>query len=181
MSFDAKSLKKLLIRSLPYLIFGLICTNIGEAFRLAEGVDLSARVLSFFAALGTAFSDPLPSFYPVDLLAGVICGIGLRLAVYLRSLNKKEYRPNVEYGSARWGTPADIEPFMDPVFENNIILTGTERLTMSSRPKDPTTARNKNVLIVGGSGSGKTRFFIKPNLLQLHSSYVLTDPKMTVF
>ena len=179
MRTDAKKLKRFLLLSLPYLIFGLLCTNVGEAFRMSEGADLSAKALSFFMALGPAFSTPLPSFYPVDLLTGAICGIGLRLAVYLKSLNKKKYRPNVEYGSARWGTREDIEPFIDPVFANNVILTQTERLTMSSRPKNPALARNKNVLVVGGSGSGKTRFFIKPNLLQLHSSYVLTDPKGT--
>ncbi len=179
MSIDAKQLNKFLILSIPYILFGLLCTNIGEAWRLAEGVDLSARSFSFFMMLRPAFSNPMPSLYPADLLTGTVCGAGLRLAVFLRSQNKKKFRPNEEYGSARWGTPADIEPFMDPVFANNVILTQTERLTMSSRPKDPANARNKNVLIVGGSGSGKTRFFIKPNLLQLHSSYVLTDPKGT--
>ena len=179
MKVDTKRLKKILILSLPYVIFGLICTNIGEAWRLAEGADYSAKVLSFFSTIGIAFGNPLPSFYPVDLLVGLIGGAGLRLAVFIKSQNKKNYKHNVEYGSARWGTHADIEPFMDPVFENNVILTRTERLMMSNRPKNPANARNKNVLIVGGSGSGKTRFWIKPNLLQLHSSYVLTDPKGT--
>ena len=179
MKVDTKRLKKTLILSLPYVIFGLICTNIGEAWRLAEGADYSAKVLSFFSTIGIAFGNPLPSFYPVDLLVGLIGGAGLRLAVFIKSQNKKNYKHNVEYGSARWGTNADIEPFMDPKFENNVILTRTERLMMSNRPKNPANARNKNVLIVGGSGSGKTRFWIKPNLLQLHSSYVLTDPKGT--
>ena len=179
MKVDTKRLKKILILSFPYVIFGVICTNIGEAWRLAEGADYSAKVLSFFSTIGMAFGNPLPSFYPVDLLVGLIGGAGLRLAVFIKSQNKKNYKHNVEYGSARWGTHADIEPFMDPVFENNVILTRTERLMMSNRPKNPANARNKNVLIVGGSGSGKTRFWIKPNLLQLHSSYVLTDPKGT--
>ena len=179
MKVDTKRLKKTMILSLPYVIFGLICTNIGEAWRLAEGADYSTKVLSFFSTIGIAFGNPLPSFYPVDLLFGLIGGAGLRLAVFIKSQNKKNYKQGVEYGSARWGTHADIEPFMDPKFENNVILTRTERLMMSNRPKDPANARNKNVLIVGGSGSGKTRFWIKPNLLQLHSSYVLTDPKGT--
>ena len=179
MKVDTKRLKKTMILSLPYVIFGLICTNIGEAWRLAEGADYSAKVLSFFSTIGIAFGNPLPSFYPVDLLTGLIGGAGLRLAVFIKSQNKKNYKQGVEYGSARWGTHADIEPFMDPKFENNVILTRTERLMMSNRPKNPANARNKNVLIVGGSGSGKTRFWIKPNLLQLHSSYVLTDPKGT--
>ena len=178
MKVDTKRLKKTMILSLPYLIFGLICTNIGEAWRLAEGADYSAKVLSFFSTIGMAFGNPLPSFYPVDLLVGLIGGAGLRLAVFIKSQNKKNYKHNVEYGSARWGTHADIEPFMDPVFENNVILTRTERLMMSNRPKNPANALNKNLLIVGGSGSGKTRFWIKPNLLQLHSFYVLTDPKV---
>ena len=178
MKVDTKRLKKTMILSLPYVIFGLICTNIGEAWRLAEGTDYSAKVLSFFSTIGIAFGNPLPSFCPVDLLFGLIGGAGLRLAVFIKSQNKKNYKHNVEYGSARWGTHADIEPFMDPKFENNVILTRTERLMMSNRPKNPANARNKNVLIVGGSGSGKTRFWIKPNLLQLHSSYVLTDPKV---
>ena len=179
MKTDMERLKKILILSLPYVIFGLICTNIGEAWRLAEGADYSARILSFFEAVGIAFKNPLPSFHLPDLLAGLAGGAGLRLAVFFKSQNKKNYKQGVEYGSARWGTRSDIEPFMDPVFENNVILTRTERLMMSNRPKNPANARNKNVLIVGGSGSGKTRFWIKPNLLQLHSSYVLTDPKGT--
>ena len=168
--------KKLLILNLPYLLIGLLATNLGEAWRLAVGADMSEKVLSLMTTLGTAFANPLPSFYPTDLLVGLICGGGLRLAVYLKGKNTKKFRHNEEYGSARWGTPKDIEPFMDPVFENNIILTKTERLTMSNRPPEPKNARNKNVLIVGGSGSGKTSFWLKPNLLQCHSSYVVTDP-----
>lgn len=179
MKIDTAKLKKLLIRILPYLMVGLVCTNFGEAWRLAEGVDASEKMLSFFSMIGTAFENPSPSLHPLDLFVGALAGAAMWLAVYLRGKNAKHYRHNQEYGSARWGGPKDIEPFMDPVFENNIILTRTERLMMSNRPKNPANARNKNVLIVGGSGSGKTRFWIKPNLLQLHSSYVLTDPKGT--
>lgn len=172
--------KKTLIKLLPYIIVGLVCTNLGEAWRLAEGADMGKKMLSFFSMVGVAFGNPLPSLHPLDLLVGTICGGGLRLAVYLRGKNAKHYRHNEEYGSARWGTHADIEPFMDPKFENNVILTAMERLMMSNRPKNPANARNKNVLIVGGSGSGKTRFWLKPNLLQMHSSYVVTDPKGTI-
>ena len=179
MKIDTAKFKKLLIRILPYLMVGLICTNFGEAWRLAEGADASEKMLSFFSMIGTAFENPSPSLHPLDLFVGALAGAAMWLAVYLRGKNAKHYRHNQEYGSARWGGPKDIEPFMDPVFENNIILTRTERLMMSNRPKNPANARNKNVLIVGGSGSGKTRFWIKPNLLQLHSSYVLTDPKGT--
>lgn len=174
---DTRKIKKLLILNIPYIIVGLIATNIGEAWRMAEGADSSAKLLSLFSTLSVAFGNPLPSFYPLDLLIGIVCGAGLRLAVYLRGKNAKKYRHNVEYGSARWGTAKDIEPFMAPKFEDNVILTKTERLMMSNRPKNPANARNKNVLIVGGSGSGKTRFWLKPNLLQMHSSYVVTDPK----
>ena len=177
---NTKKLKKIIIKALPYVLMGLVCTNLGEAWRLAEGADASKKLLSFFSTLGTAFSNPLPSFHPVDLLVGAICGGVLYLAVYIRHKNAKHFKHNQEYGSARWGTHADIEPFMDPKFENNVILTATERLTMSNRPKNPATARNKNVLIVGGSGSGKTRFWLKPNLLQMHSSYVVTDPKGSI-
>jgi type IV secretion system protein VirD4 len=172
--------KKLIILNLPYVIIGLFCSNIGEAWRLAAGADISAKLASFFACMGTAWSNPLPSLHPFDLCLGLVIGAGFRLVVYVRSKNAKKYRHNEEYGSARWGTAKDIEPFADPVFENNVILTRTERLMMGNRPKNPAHARNKNVLIVGGSGSGKTRFWIKPNLLQCHSSYVLTDPKGTV-
>ena len=177
---NSTKIKKTLIKLLPYIIVGLVCTNLGEAWRLAEGVDMGKKMLSFFSMVGVAFGNPLPSLHPLDLLVGTICGGGLRLAVYLRGKNAKHYRHNEEYGSARWGTHADIEPFMDPKFENNVILTATERLMMSNRPKNPANARNKNVLIVGGSGSGKTRFWLKPNLLQMHSSYVVTDPKGTI-
>ena len=179
MRIDIVKLKKLLLKALPYLLFGLFCTHFGQAWRMAEGTDASERLLSFFQTAGSVFRTPLPSFHPVDLLTGLLCGAGLRAAVYVRGKNAKHFRHNIEYGSARWGNAKDIEPFIDPVFANNVILTKTERLMMSNRPKNPANARNKNVLIVGGSGSGKTRFWIKPNLLQLHSSYVLTDPKGT--
>ena len=169
--------KKLLILNLPYFIAGLVCTNLGEAWRIAEGADMSEKLLGFLSALGAAFSNPMPSLHPMDLLIGVCCGAGLRLAVYLKGKNAKKYRHGMEYGSARWGTQKDIKPFEDPVFANNVILTRTERLMMGNRPKNPANARNKNVLVVGGSGSGKTRFWLKPNLLQCHSSYVVTDPK----
>ena len=169
--------KKQLLLNLPYFIAGLVCTNLGEAWRIAEGADRSEKLLGFLSALGAAFSNPMPSLHPLDLLIGVCCGAGLRLAVYLKGKNAKKYRHGMEYGSARWGTQKDIEPFEDPVFANNVILTRTERLMMGNRPKNPANARNKNVLVVGGSGSGKTRFWLKPNLLQCHSSYVVTDPK----
>ena len=179
MRIDTVKMKKLLLMVLPYLLFGLFCTHFGQAWRMAEGTNASERLLSFFQTAGAAFRNPLPSLHPVDLLTGLLCGAGLWAAVYVRGKNAKHFRHNIEYGSARWGGPKDIEPFIDPVFANNVILTKTERLMMSNRPKNPANARNKNVLIVGGSGSGKTRFWIKPNLLQLHSSYVLTDPKGT--
>lgn len=174
------NIKKLLILNIPYLLVGLFATNLGEAWRLAEGADMSAKLLSFFSTITVAMGNPLPSFHPMDLMVGVICGAVLRLAVYLKGKNAKKYRNNEEYGSARWGTAKDIEPFMAPKFEDNIILTKTERLMMSNRPKNPANARNKNVLIIGGSGSGKTRFWLKPNLLQMHSSYVVTDPKGSI-
>ena len=174
------NIKKLLILNVPYLLVGLFATNLGEAWRLAEGADMSAKLLSFFSTITVAMGNPLPSFHPVDLMVGIICGAVLRLAVYLKGKNAKKYRHNEEYGSARWGTAKDIEPFMAPKFEDNIILTKTERLMMSNRPKNPANARNKNVLIIGGSGSGKTRFWLKPNLLQMHSSYVVTDPKGSI-
>ena len=169
--------KKLVLTNLPYVLIGLACTNLGEAWRMAEGGNASEKILGLFSAIPSAFGNPLPSFNALDLCVGLICGLLLRLAVYLRSKNAKKYRHNIEYGAARFGTAEDIRPYIDPKFQNNIILTQTERLTMDSRPKNAKTARNKNVLIVGGSGSGKTRFFIKPNLMQLHSSYVVTDPK----
>ena len=175
-----KKLTKLLALHLPYILLGLVATNFGEAWRLAEGKELGDKIMSMMGTIPMAFANPLPSLHPLDLLVGVCCGAGLRLAVYLRGKNAKKYRHGMEYGSARWGTPKDIEPFMAPKFEDNIILTKTERLMMSNRPPDPKNARNKNVLVVGGSGSGKTRFWLKPNLLQCHSSYVVTDPKGTI-
>ena len=173
-------IKKLLILNLPYLLMGLFATNFGEAWRMAQGTDASAKMLSFFSTLPVALASWWPSLHPLDLLVGLCCGAGLRLAVYLKSKNAKKYRHGMEYGSARWGTHEDIVPYVDPVFQNNVILTKTESLTMNSRPKDPKTARNKNVLVIGGSGSGKTRFWLKPNLMQMHSSYVVTDPKGTI-
>ena len=175
-----KKLTKLLALYLPYLLLGLVATNFGEAWRLAEGKELGERIMSMMDTIPVAFANPLPSLHPLDLLVGLCCGAGLRLAVYLRGKNAKKYRHGMEYGSARWGTAKDIEPFMAPKFSDNIILTKTERLMMSNRPPDPKNARNKNVLVVGGSGSGKTRFWLKPNLLQCHSSYVVTDPKSTI-
>ena len=172
-----KKLTKLLALYLPYLLLGLVATNFGEAWRLVEGKELGDKIMSMMGTVPVAFANPLPSLHPLDLLVGVCCGAGLRLAVYLRGKNAKKYRHGMEYGSARWGTAKDIEPFMAPKFADNIILTKTERLMMSNRPPDPKNARNKNVLVVGGSGSGKTRFWLKPNLLQCHSSYVVTDPK----
>ena len=175
-----KKLTKLLALYLPYILLGLVATNFGEAWRLAEGKELGDRILSMMGTIPVAFANPLPSLHPLDFLVGLCCGAGLRLAVYLRGKNAKKYRHGMEYGSARWGTAKDIEPFMAPKFADNIILTKTERLMMSNRPPDPKNARNKNVLVVGGSGSGKTRFWLKPNLLQCHSSYVVTDPKGTI-
>ena len=175
-----KKLTKLLALYLPYILLGLVATNIGEAWRLAEGKELGDKIMAMMGTVPVAFANPLPSLHPLDLLVGLCCGAGLRLAVYLRGKNAKKYRHGMEYGSARWGTAKDIEPFMAPKFADNIILTKTERLMMSNRPPDPKNARNKNVLVVGGSGSGKTRFWLKPNLLQCHSSYVVTDPKGTI-
>ena len=174
------NVKKLVLLNLPYILLGLFATNLGEAWRLATGADASAKMLSFFSTLPVALGSWWPSLHPLDLTVGICCGAALRLAVYLKSKNAKKYRHNMEYGSARWGTHDDIAPYMDPVFQNNVILTQTERLTMSSRPKNPKYARNKNVLVIGGSGSGKTRFWLKPNLMQMHSSYVVTDPKGTI-
>ena len=177
---NTKKLTKWLALYLPYILLGLVATNFGEAWRLAEGKELGDKIMSMVGTLPLAFANPLPSLHPLDLLIGFFCGAGLRLAVYLRSKNAKKYRHGMEYGSARWGTPKDIEPFQAPKFADNIILTKTERLMMSNRPPDPKNARNKNVLVVGGSGSGKTRFWLKPNLLQCHSSYVVTDPIGTI-
>ena len=175
-----KKLTKLLALYLPYILLGLVATNFGEAWRLSEGKELGDKIMSMMGTISVAFANPLPSLHPLDLLVGLCCGAGLRLAVYLRGKNAKKYRHGMEYGSARWGTAKDIEPFMAPKFADNIILTKTERLMMSNRPPDPKNARNKNVLVVGGSGSGKTRFWLKPNLLQCHSSYVVTDPKGSI-
>ena len=175
-----KKLTKLLALYLPYILLGLVATNFGEAWRLAEGKELGDKIMSMMGTVPLVFANPLPSLHPLDILVGLCCGAGLRLAVYLRGKNAKKYRHGMEYGSARWGTAKDIEPFMAPKFADNIILTKTERLMMSNRPSDPKNARNKNVLVVGGSGSGKTRFWLKPNLLQCHSSYVVTDPKGSI-
>ena len=175
-----KKLTKLLALYLPYVLMGLVATNFGEAWRLAAGKELGDKIVSLIDTFPAAFANPLPSLHPFDLFIGLCCGAGMRLAVYLKGKNAKKYRHGMEYGSARWGTPKDIEPFMAPKFEDNIILTKTERLMMSNRPPDPKNARNKNVLVVGGSGSGKTRFWLKPNLLQCHSSYVVTDPKGSI-
>ena len=172
--------KKLLIPNIPYVFIGLLATKLGQAARLAPGFDFSSKALHIMDGLTMAFENILPSFHPIDLIVGIAAAAIIRLAVYVKGKNAKKFRKNLEYGSARWGTREDIAPFMDPVFENNIILTQTESLMMSNRPKDPKNARNKNVLVIGGSGSGKTRFFLKPNLMQLHSSYVVTDPKGSV-
>ena len=169
--------KKLLIPNIPYVFIALFATKLGQAARLAPGFDFSSKALHIMDGLTMAFENIMPSFHPINLLVGVAVAAIIRLAVYFKGKNAKKFRKNLEYGSARWGTREDIAPFMDPVFENNIILTQTERLMMSNRPKDPKNARNKNVLVIGGSGSGKTRFFVKPQIMQLHSSYVVTDPK----
>jgi type IV secretion system protein VirD4 len=181
---NTKQLKKQLILNIPYIILGLLATNLGEAWRIAAGVNASEKVQSLVldGVFATAFSNPLPSLYPADLLVGIACGAALRLAVYLKGKNAKKFRHNEEYGSARWGRHADIEPFEDPVFANNVILSQSERITMSSRPKIPKYARNKNVIVIGGSGSGKTRFYVKPQLMQMpdNVSFVVTDPKGTI-
>ena len=182
---NTREVKRLLILNIPYFVLGLLATNFGEAWRIAEGADTSAKTLSFLSTIPVAFGNPMPSFHPLDLLIGILLGVVLRLAVYLKSKNVKKYRHGMEYGSARWGNAKDIEPFMAPKFEDNVILTRTERLMMSNRPKNPANARNKNVLIIGGSGSGKTRFWLKPNLLQCNSktfptSFVVTDPKGSI-
>ena len=172
--------KKLFLMNLPYVLAGYFCDKTAWLWRVSPGQDASAKMMAVMAGMEDLFSNPLPSFYPKDLLIGVCCGVALRLAVYFKAKNAKKFRQGVEYGSARWGNAKDIEPYMDSEFENNILLTQTERLMMSGRPKQPKYARNKNILVIGGSGSGKTRFFVKPNLMQLHSSYVVTDPKGTV-
>ena len=172
--------KKLILPNIPYVFIGLLATKLGQAARLAPGVDFSSKALNIMDGFTMAFSNIMPSFHPIDLLVGIAAAVIIRLVVYFKGKNAKKYRKNIEYGSARWGTREDIAPFVDPVFENNVILTQTESLMMSNRPKEPKNARNKNVLVIGGSGSGKTRFFLKPNLMQLHSSYVVTDPKGSV-
>ena len=177
-----KKLSKLLALYLPYVLMGLVATNFGEAWRLAEGKELGDKIMSLMGTISAAFANPLPSLHPLDLLVGLCCGAAMRLAVYLKGKNAKKYRHGMEYGSARWGTPKDIEPFMAPKFADNIILTKTERLMMSGRPKHPKYARNKNVIVIGGSGSGKTRFYVKPQLMQMpdNVSFVVTDPKGTI-
>ena len=172
--------KKLILPNIPYVFIGLLATKLGQAARLSPGVDFSSKALNIMQGISMAFENIMPSFHPIDLLVGIAAGVIIRLVVYFKGKNAKKYRKNIEYGSARWGTREDIAPFMDPVFENNVILTQTESLMMSNRPKEPKNARNKNVLVIGGSGSGKTRFFLKPNLMQMHSSYVVTDPKGSV-
>ena len=172
--------KKLILLNLPYVFAFYFADKIAAVFRLAPGTEFIDKLTNGFAVFGTAFANPLPSFHPVDLLIGLIAGALLKLAVYVKGKNRKKFRQGEEYGSARWGKAEDIKPYMDPEFSNNVILTQTEFLTMNSRPKQPKYARNKNILVIGGSGSGKTRFFVKPNLMQMHSSYVVTDPKGTV-
>ena len=174
------NVKKLLLPNLPYVFIALFATKLGQAARLAPGADFSQKALHIMEGFAAAFQSALPSFHPIDLCVGIAAALLIRLAVYVKGKNARKFRKNIEYGSARWGNAEDIKPYVDPTFANNVILTQTERLTMNSRPKDPKTARNKNVLVVGGSGSGKTRFFIKPNLMQLHSSYVVTDPKGSI-
>ena len=174
------NIKKFLLPNIPYVFIALFATKLGQAWRLTPGMDFSGKALHLMEGFATAFSSLVPSFHPIDLCVGVAAALLIRLAVYVKGKNAKKFRKNLEYGSARWGRPEDIAPYVDPKFENNVILTQTERLMMSNRPKDPKTARNKNVLVVGGSGSGKTRFFIKPNLMQCHSSYVVTDPKGSI-
>lgn len=174
------NLKKLIVPNIPYLLFVYLFDKAAQAFRLAPGADFSGKLLSIGDGFAAAFSSFAPSFNPVDLLVGIVGAVLIRLAVYMKGKNAKKYRKGIEYGSARWGGAEDMKPYVDPIFENNVILTQTERLMMSSRPKQPKYARNKNALVIGGSGSGKTRFFVKPNLMQMHSSYVVTDPKGTV-
>ena len=174
------NIKKLVLPNLPYALIGLFATKVGQAWRLSEGVDFSGKVIHLMDGFASAFQSITPSFHPVDLCVGIGLAVVLRVVVYVKGKNAKKFRKNMEYGTARWGNADDIKPYIDPTFQNNVILTQTERLTMNNRPKDPKTARNKNVLIVGGSGSGKTRFWLKPNLMQCHSSYVVTDPKGSI-
>ena len=173
-------IKKWIIKLLPLAIFFYLASKAGQAFRLAEGADMSARILNIGGGFSSAFSNPLLSFHPQDLIVGLVGAGIIALMLQQKRANAKKYRRGIEYGSARWGTPADIKPYIDPVFDKNVLLTQTERLMMNSRPKNPAHARNKNVLVIGGSGSGKTRFFVKPNLMQMHSSYVCTDPKGSI-
>ena len=175
-----KKLKKKLLLNAPYVLFVYLFDKAAQGIRLAPGADASQKLLHLADGFGSAFASPLPSFHPIDLLIGIAGAVIMWVVVYVRGKNAKKFRKNTEYGSARWGTHEDIAPYVDPVFQNNVILTKTESLTMNSRPKDPKTARNKNVLVIGGSGSGKTRFWLKPNLMQMHSSYVVTDPKGTI-
>jgi len=172
--------KQLIIKTVPFVFIGYFVGKIAEAYRIAEGADLTAKLLDTLEKINVAFGNPLPSFHPFDLLIGIVGALIIKAVVYFKGKNAKKFRKGVEYGSARWGTIKDIEPYIDPIFENNVILSQTERLMMNSRPKNPAHARNKNVLVIGGSGSGKTRFFVKPNLLQMHSSYCITDPKVLV-
>ena len=177
---NAINWKKMILPNIPYLLFVYLFDKVGQAVRLSPGTDLSGKVLSLADGFSAAFANLLPSLAPMDLLIGIVGAVLIRLIVYVKGKNAKKYRKGIEYGSARWGNAEDIKPYTDPVFQNNVLLTQTERLTMNSRPKQPKYARNKNILVIGGSGSGKTRFFVKPNLMQMHSSYVVTDPKGTV-
>lgn len=169
--------KRMLLLNLPYVLIALVATMLGEAWRYSSGLDISQKVLQLMDGFALAFMSPWPSLLLQDLILGIGIAVAIKVAIYVKGRNAKKYRKNIEYGSARWGRPEDIKPFIDPTFRNNVILTETERLTMNNRPKDPRLARNKNVMVVGGSGSGKTRFWLKPNLMQCHSSYVVTDPK----
>ncbi len=172
--------KKLILMNLPYILAGYFCDKIAWLWRVSPGSNASDKMMAAMNGLNDLFANPLPSFFQKDLLIGIVGGVALRLVVYFKARNAKKFRQGVEYGSARWGNAKDIEPYVDPIFENNVLLTETERLMMSGRPKEPKYARNKNILVIGGSGSGKTRFFVKPNLMQMHCSYVVTDPKGTV-
>ena len=175
-----EKIRRMLLFNLPYILIALLATKLGEVWRYSPGQEISQKILHLMNGLSLSFKSPWPSLHLNDLLLGIVIAIAIKVAVYLKGRNAKKYRKNIEYGSARWGKPEDIKPFIDPVFRNNVILTETERLTMNNRPKDPRLARNKNVMVVGGSGSGKTRFWLKPNLMQCHSSYVVTDPKGSV-
>jgi len=173
--------KKVIIKALPFVILGLFATKLGQAYRLSDGADAAEKLSNIHSGFSAAFENAIPSLHPFDLVIGAICGSVMKAMVYFRGKNAKKYRKDMEYGSARWGTEKDIKPYIDPTPDNNIILTATESLTMNSRPSNPKYARNKNVLVIGGSGSGKTRYFVKPNIMQMHSSYVITDPKGIVY